>query len=63
MTNESFIDLVRRMREAQKRWFRLSDSQDLLGAKKKLEREVDHFLEREAGPRAAPTLFDIREHA
>ncbi len=57
---ETFIDLVRCMREAQKKWFRDRYPLDL-GEAQYLERGVDHWLERESGPRAAPTLFDKKE--
>ncbi len=60
VNNETFIDLVRRMRAAQSRWVYSSDASSLRESKK-LERDVDHWLEREDGPRAAPTLFDKKE--
>ena len=60
MPDSTFVDLVRRMRTAQKRWFAYK-KQDALVESKQLEREVDRWLERDAGPRAAPTLFDMKE--
>lgn len=54
-----FIGLVNRMRMAQRHWFKYKDQTSLEDAKK-LEREVDRWIEREAGPRAAPTLFDAK---
>lgn len=60
--DDTFVDLVRRMRAAQSRWVYSSDA-SALHESKKLERDVDHWLEREAGPRAAPTLFDKKENA
>ena len=62
LNNETFIDLVRCMRDAQKKWFRDRSPMDL-GEAQYLERGVDHWLEREAGPRATPTLFDKKENA
>jgi len=57
MSEEAFIDLVRRLRVAQRHWFTYKDVESLRRAKQ-LEREVDRWLEREGGPRAAPWLFD-----
>ncbi len=57
MSDENFIDLVKRMRSAQKQWFKYKN-QDALTRAKQIERQVDHWLDREAGPRAEPTLFD-----
>jgi hypothetical protein len=58
--NHGFVDLVARMRMAQKRWFKYNDQKSLEVAKK-LEREVDQWIDRETGPRALPTLFDRPE--
>jgi hypothetical protein len=55
-----FVGLVARMKRAQRHWFAYHDVASLEESKK-LEREVDRWLEREAGPRAAPTLFDSQE--
>ena len=55
-----FVDLVSRMRVAQKHWFRYKDLASLETAKK-LEREVDRWIDRETGPRARPMLFDRPE--
>jgi hypothetical protein len=57
MSDDGFVDLVRRMRAAQRHWFKYKDVESLEQAKK-LEREVDRWIERETGPKAAPTLFD-----
>jgi hypothetical protein len=57
---DDFVRLVTRMRRAQRHWFKYRDVVSLEESKK-LEREVDRWIEREAGPRAAPTLFDARE--
>ena len=38
-----FIDLVRRMREAQKKYFRMRTSENLAAAKR-LEKDVDHYI-------------------
>jgi hypothetical protein len=56
----NFLGLVSRMRAAQRHWFKYHDIASLEESKK-LEREVDRYIERESGPRAAPTLFDSRE--
>ena len=58
--SDGFVGLVSRMRIAQKHWFRYNDVKSLELAKK-LEREVDRFIDRETGPRAEPTLFDRPE--
>jgi hypothetical protein len=55
-----FVGLVARMRAAQRHWFKYHDAVSLELAKK-LERVVDRWIERETGPRAAPTLFDRPE--
>ena len=52
-----FVGLVARMRAAQKHWFKYKNTASLEEAKK-LEREVDRWIERETGPKATPTLFD-----
>jgi len=57
MSDENFVDLVRKLRSAQQRWFKYKN-QDALTRAKQLERDVDRWLERDAGPRAAPSLFD-----
>jgi hypothetical protein len=57
VNDETFMDLVRRLRAAQRHWFKYRDIESLERSKQ-LEREVDRWFEREAGPRAAPTLFD-----
>ena len=54
---DGFLALVGRMRAAQRHWFKYKDVASLEQAKK-LEREVDRWIERETGPKAAPTLFD-----
>ena len=60
MSDDGFIDLVRGMRAAQRHWFKYKDVESLKEAKQ-LEREVDRWIERETGPRVAPTLFDRPE--
>ena len=55
-----FVDLVGRMRVAQRHWFRYKDLASLELAKK-LEREVDRWIDRETSPRARPTLFHRSE--
>jgi hypothetical protein len=55
--DDSFLGLVSRLRAAQRHWFTYKDPKSLTQAKQ-LEREVDRWIERETGPRAAPTLFD-----
>jgi hypothetical protein len=60
MNDGDFVGLVTRMRRAQRHWFKYRDIASLEEAKK-LEREVDRWIERETGPRAAPSLFDLRE--
>ena len=58
--SDGFVGLVARMRAAQKHWFKYKDTASLEEAKK-LEREVDRWIERETGPRAEPSLFDRPE--
>lgn len=60
--SHGFVGLVSRMRVAQRHWFRYKDLASLELAKK-LEREVDQWIDREAGlrARARPTLFDRPE--
>jgi hypothetical protein len=55
--NAEFLDLVVRLRAAQKAWFKHRRTSDLEESKR-LEREVDRAIERERGPKAAPSLFD-----
>lgn len=57
MLADEFMDLVRRMRDAQRAWFKNHDRIDLI-ASKELEREVDRELKRIAKPDPQPTLFD-----
>jgi len=57
---DSFLGLVIRMRAAQRHWFKYKDMESLKQAKE-LERKVDRWIERETGPRVAPTLFDQPE--
>jgi hypothetical protein len=52
-----FLDLVQRMRAAQKTYFS-ERSPGTLAESKRLEREVDRLIERETGPRAEPMLWD-----
>lgn len=54
MTEPEFYDLVKRMRETQKDYFR-SRSPDVLQQSKALEREVDDAVEAYYAP---PGLFD-----
>ncbi len=54
-----FIALVRDLRTVQRRWLKFRDTAALQETKR-LEREVDRWLERQDGPRAEPTLFDRR---
>ncbi len=49
MSDESFVDLVGKMRAAQRRWFKYKN-QDAMVRAKQLEREVDRRIERETGP-------------
>jgi hypothetical protein len=56
---DDFVGLVSRMRAAQRHWFKFHDMGSLEESKK-LEREVDRWIERATGPKAAPTLFDAR---
>ena len=58
--SHGFVGLVSRMRVAQRHWFRYKDLASLELAKK-LEREVDRWIDRETGPKARPTLFDRPE--
>lgn len=58
--NGGFVNMVSRMRVAQRHWFRYKDLASLELAKK-LEREVDRWIDRETGPRARPTLFDLKK--
>jgi hypothetical protein len=60
MNDGDFVGLVSRMRAAQRHWFKYHDVVSLEDSKK-LEREVDRWLEREAGPRAESTLFDLHQ--
>jgi hypothetical protein len=57
VNDDDFVGLVARLRRFQRHWFAYHDMASLEESKK-LEREVDRRLERESGPRAAPTLFD-----
>ena len=54
---EDFIAMVGRMRHFQRKWFAYHNQVDLTEAKR-LEREVDHWLERHWGPKVEATLFD-----
>ena len=54
--NHGFVDMVARMRVAQRHWFKYKDLKSLELAKT-LERDVDRWIDRETGPRARPTLF------
>ena len=58
--SHGFVDLVARMRIAQKRWFKSNDMKSLEVAKK-LEREVDQWIDHATSLRARPTLFDRPE--
>lgn len=57
MTAKDLADLVRRMRQAQKRYFTLRDTGSLEESKK-LEREVDAACA-EALDSRQPSLFDL----
>jgi hypothetical protein len=59
---DGFVGLVSRMRVAQRHWFRYKDLASLELAKK-LEREVDRWIDRETSPRARvrPILVDPKE--
>lgn len=54
---DGFVGMVARMRAAQKHWFKYKDMESLEQAKK-LEREVDRWIDRATSLKAAPTLFD-----
>ena len=56
MTPQQFIDLVCRMRSAQKQYFRTRSYGDL-DESKKLEREVDQALRNFSNPNNQPNLF------
>lgn len=56
MTAQQFIDLVCRMRSAQKQYFR-TRSYDDLEESKKLEREVDQALRDFSNPKDQLSLF------
>jgi hypothetical protein len=58
--DDGFVGLVARMRAAQKHWFKYKDTASLEEAKR-LEREVDRWIERATSIRATPTLFDRPE--
>ena len=57
MSDQEFIDIVRKLRNHQRRWIRRKNPNDLTEAIN-LERQVDRWLEREAGPKVARSLFD-----
>ena len=54
MTHREFVDLVERMRDAQKAWFRTRDYEKL-DESKRLEREVDAAVKAAKDPQ--PKLF------
>jgi len=53
MEHKEFIELVKKMREAQKSYFRTRDY-NYLSESKKLERQVDKLIEEES---KGPSLF------
>ena len=55
-----FVDLVARMRIAQKRWFKYRNLKALEQATT-LERQVDQWIDRETAPRVRPALFNRPE--
>jgi hypothetical protein len=58
--NGGFVGLVARMRIAQRHWFKYKDLVSLSEAKR-LEREVDRWIDRATSLRARPTVFDRPE--
>lgn len=57
MKAQQFVDLVARMRAAQKAWFRNHNPQDLEESKR-LEREVDNALRYSLTDESQLSLFD-----
>lgn len=57
MSDSEFIEVVRKLRDRQRRWIRWKNPNDMTEAKK-LEKQVDHWLERDAGPKVARSMFD-----
>lgn len=57
MTLEEFAELVRQMREAQKRFFKGDRSAHLVGRAKALERQVDDAVE----TITRPALFPVED--
>jgi hypothetical protein len=56
MSNDEFVDLVSRLRDAQKNYFRVRTA-DALEGSKRLERDVDKAIEEMRSRDRQPTLF------